>query len=264
MGNLINTIKKFISNKNTVTILGVILGIVVLYVGYNWRVNEKVKFVSVLYAKEEIGSNTQITSDMIGTININSELLKNSPNIIQNIRQITDSNGELFFVNFDSTVPKGSLLYSDALVSKDEKADSKLEKVPDGFRYFYFEVDLASTLGNAIAPDSSIDIYAYIDSNQTKMFGKLYTNINVIDVVDRSWATTSGKDTKEPDLLIALVSEADYRILEKAKRINGIELIPAPNNSSYEEMKKENGDTEISSYELQMFIESEYISISEN
>lgn len=260
MGNLVNTLKRFLSNKNTVTILGVFLGIIVLYIGYNWRVNEKVKFVEVLYAKEEIGSNTQITPEMIGTISVNSELIQNSSNIVQNVGQITDQDGQLYFVNFDSTIPKGGLLYLDSLISKDDKPDSKLEKVPEGYRYYYFEVDMASTLGNAIAPGASIDIYAYISFDGSKMFGKLYKNVNVIDVVDGSWATTAGSQEKNPDLLIALVSEEDYRFLEKAKRVSGIELIPAPNNKSYADTE---GGTEISSFEIQMFIEAQYVATSE-
>ena len=60
MGNLISTLKKFLADKNTVTILGILLGIVVLYFGYNWRVNEKVKFVDVIYFiyKLQINSNS--------------------------------------------------------------------------------------------------------------------------------------------------------------------------------------------------------------
>lgn len=259
MGNLIATIKKFLSDKNTVTIIGILLGIIVLYIGYNWRVNEKVKLTSVLYAKEEIGSNTQITPEMLGTIKVNSDLVKTSTNIIQSIGQITDKEGELYFVNFDSTIPKGGLLYADSLISKAEKPDSKLEKVPEGYRYFYFEVDLASTLGNAISPGASIDIYAYISASDTKMFGKLYSNVNVIDVVDSSWATTAGNEEKNPDLLIALVTEADYRFLEKAKRISGIELIPAPNNKPFDSKT----ETEISSFEIQMYVESQFVTLSE-
>lgn len=264
MGNLINTFKKFVSNKNTVTILGVILGIVVLYFGYNWRVNEKVKFVPVLYAKQEIGSNTQITADMIGTINVNSELIKNSPNIVQYVTQITDKNGELYFVNFGSTIPTGGLLYMDNLISKAEKVDEKLYSIPDGYRYYTFEVDMSSTFGNAIAPGNSIDIYVYINANNAKMFGKLYSNINVLDVVDGKWATTAGDKEKNPDLLIALVSEEDYRLLKKAEKVNGLTFDIAPNNSSYEDLKEESGDTEVSSFELQMHIEAEYVAISES
>ena len=38
MGNLSANLKKFLSNKNTVTIICVVAGILVLYIGYTWRV----------------------------------------------------------------------------------------------------------------------------------------------------------------------------------------------------------------------------------
>ena len=39
MNNLKASMKKFFGNKNTVTILGVILCLVILYIGYNYRIN---------------------------------------------------------------------------------------------------------------------------------------------------------------------------------------------------------------------------------
>lgn len=260
MGNLMNSLKKFVSNKNTVTILGVLLGIVVLYFGYNYRVNQKVKFVEVLYAKKTIPSNTQITSDMIGTIKVNSELTRNSKNIVTSIRDITDKEGNLFYVNFDSQIPTGGLIYKDLVVSKAEKTDQKLYSIPDGYRYFTFNVDLSSTLGNSIAPGNSVDIYMYVESDGTKRFGKLYSNIEVLDVVDNKWTTTAGSNEKKPDLLLVMVSEEDYRLLQKTTRISGVELVPAPNNVAYDKIEQE---TEISSYDLQYFIESQYIAIAE-
>ena len=38
MKNFQMTLKKILSNKNTVTVLGVLLAIVILYVGYNYRI----------------------------------------------------------------------------------------------------------------------------------------------------------------------------------------------------------------------------------
>ena len=40
-----------LGNKNTVTILGVLVGIAVILIGYNYRVNNAVKPVEVPYAK---------------------------------------------------------------------------------------------------------------------------------------------------------------------------------------------------------------------
>ena len=40
---MVNNLKKFLQNKNTVTVVGVVLAIVVLYVAYNMRVNSAIK-----------------------------------------------------------------------------------------------------------------------------------------------------------------------------------------------------------------------------
>ena len=40
--NLSSSLKKFVSNKNTITIIGVVLCIIILYWGYNFRINQKV------------------------------------------------------------------------------------------------------------------------------------------------------------------------------------------------------------------------------
>lgn len=259
MGNLINTIKKFVSNKNTVTILGVLLGIVVLYLGYNYRVNQKVKLIDVYYAKNAISSNTQIKEEDLGTVKVNADLLKQSPNIIRSLGAITDDDGELFFVNFDCNVPAGALLYSNLLVSKDEKTDQKIYNMPEGYRYFIFDVDLTSTLGNAIAPDSPIDIYMFADDNDSKMFGKLFSNVKVVDVVDSKWTTTAGSTEKEPDKLLVRVNEEDYRLLNKAANLSGIKLVPSPNNKDVEQKE----GSQVSSGFLKTYIESQYITINE-
>ena len=46
--NLSSSLKKFVSNKNTITIIGVVLCIIILYWGYNFRINQKVSLSSFL------------------------------------------------------------------------------------------------------------------------------------------------------------------------------------------------------------------------
>ena len=70
MNNLVVGIKKFFTNKNTVTVVGVILAIVILYVGYNMRINQAITPVTVPYAVERINPRTQITEDMVSTMEI--------------------------------------------------------------------------------------------------------------------------------------------------------------------------------------------------
>ena len=47
MNNVKTAIRRFFTNKNTVTIIGVLLGIVILYVGYNYRINSQINPTSV-------------------------------------------------------------------------------------------------------------------------------------------------------------------------------------------------------------------------
>ena len=60
MGNLTQSIGRLFSNKNTVTIVGVILAFVVLYVGYNMRIQSELSPITVPYAKVQINPGTQL------------------------------------------------------------------------------------------------------------------------------------------------------------------------------------------------------------
>ena len=122
MGNLMTNIKKFLSNKNTVTILGVILGVVVLYIGYNYRVNQAIELVSVPYAVEAIGGKTKITSDMISTVEVNRSFLKNNPNVITDMNRLID-----YYVNYGNPIPAGSFFYTDQVVEEKE-LNEKIEE----------------------------------------------------------------------------------------------------------------------------------------
>ena len=54
-------LSKFLKNKNTVTILGVLACLVILFVGYNMRINQKTALVTVYYANQTIQPKTLIT-----------------------------------------------------------------------------------------------------------------------------------------------------------------------------------------------------------
>ena len=60
------SIKKFITNKNTVTIICVIAIVLILYIFYNWRIKQMTDPIIVPYAVETLKPGTQITSDKVG------------------------------------------------------------------------------------------------------------------------------------------------------------------------------------------------------
>ena len=84
MGSFITKAKRFISNKNTVTIIWVILGVLVLYIGYNYRVQSALNPTRVPYAKVPLEARHVIEPEDIGFIEVNSDVISRATNLITN------------------------------------------------------------------------------------------------------------------------------------------------------------------------------------
>ena len=153
MGNLSVGIKKFLANKNTVTILGVVAAVCVLYFGYNSKVNKAINPIEVPYAKETISPGTQITADMIGTKRVSSETISDGMSYTSR-SDVIDK-----YANADSVIPEGSLFYKRSIVTKDQLPDSIIYDYPSGYVLYYLSVNTETTYGNSIAPGNYIDLY---------------------------------------------------------------------------------------------------------
>ena len=152
MNNLKASMKKFLGNKNTVTILGVIICLVILYFGYNYRINSQVELVQVPYAKETIQPRTYITEDMIGYMNVPKSFLVG--NYYTNGRNIVGK-----YSNYNTIIAKGSIFYNDLVISKEDLPDSAFQNVPEGYTLINYPVTISSTYANSMSPGSYINIY---------------------------------------------------------------------------------------------------------
>ncbi len=261
MGNIVTTIKRFLGNKNTVTIIGVILGILVLYIGYNYRVKQATTPISVPYAKEEIASRTLITSDMIGYREISSTVVNESTNLITNANDLINN-----YVAFGTTIPANSMFYESQILTSDEMPDSAFADIPDGYTIYSLGVDLHTTYGNSIYPGNYIDLYFKgVDDTDKIMFGKLIESIEVLAVKDSEgnhvFETTV--ESRTPAELLFAVPNDMYDLLMKAGYISGssIEIIPVPRNASY---SANPGDTVVSSDYIKNFILAKSATIPQN
>ena len=97
---MVGNLKKFLQNKNTVTVIGVVLAIVVLYVAYNMRVNSAIKPITVPYALEQISPGTQITSELVGTREVPPSMLVGD--VITSQSEVIDK-----YSNADTVIPYG-------------------------------------------------------------------------------------------------------------------------------------------------------------
>ena len=258
MNNLVVGIKKFFTNKNTVTVVGVLLAIIILYVGYNMRINQAITPVTVPYALEDINPRTQITEDMIGTMEIPQSMVNN--NIITNNADVID-----MYASGDSIIPEGSLFYKRTVVSADQLPGSIILDYPKGYVLYNLDVDMASTYSNSIYPGNYIDIYLKVQNvsdNQTGtvtddriMVGKLLENVKVLAVYDSNGNNVFAnvEEKTEPAQIIFAVPEEYHILLRKASFLIAYEseIIPVPTAESLED---EPGDVTLSSTDLQNFI----------
>ena len=259
MNNLIVGFKKFLTNKNTVTVIGVLAAIVILYIGYNMRINQAITPITVPYALEEINPGVQITEDMVGTKEIPQSMSDGT--ILTDTADVID-----MYSNADSVIPEGSLFYTRSVVSREQLPGSIILDYPRGYVLYNLDVDMASTYSNSIYPGNYIDIYLkvqnVVDPNNPAasgddriMVGKLLENVKVIAVYDSDGNNVfANLDEKTvPAQIIFAVPEEYHILLRKASFLRAYEseIIPVPTAESLED---EPGDVNLSSEDLKNFI----------
>ena len=254
-----NAIKKFLGNKNTVTIIAVILGVLVLYIGYNWRVNQAVSPVNVPYAKVAIESRAVITEDMIGTMQVSKSTVNKQKNLITNSSQIVGK-----YVSFGTNIPQNSFFYQEMLLEAEEMPDSAFANIPDGFTIYSLGVNLHTTYGNSIFPGNYIDLYVRAtDDLSLVIYGKLIESIEVLAVKDSKGQHVfeSTVETRTPTEILFAVPDDMYLLLMKAGYVSQVrEIVPVPRNSDY---SKNPGDTLVTSDYIRDFILSKTVILPE-
>ena len=180
MSNLSKSASKFLKNKNTVTVLGVIICFIVLIIGYNVRINQKTELVKVYYANQTIQPKTKITDDMISSANVPTSFLVGS--YYTNYNDIVGK-----YSNYNTVIASGSLFYNELLIEEENLPDSVFYNVPEGEVVVSFPVNTVSTYGNSIMPNNLINVYVkMIDDSGKIIYGRFIDNINVLAVKDSS------------------------------------------------------------------------------
>lgn len=235
MGNLINSIKKVLGNKNTVTFLGVIACVLVLFFFYNYRVKSATTPIKVPYAKEEMYAATKIDMEKVGTVEINEKFLKNS-DIIRNSGEL-----EEHYITTGTSIPKGGLFYKSQVVTKADLPNSIFDEIQDGETIFYLSVNNETTYGNSIYPGDKIDLYMKATDETGKiMFGMFIQSITVLGVRDgNNKDVFGGASTGLPAQLLFAVPNDSYELLMKTKYISGVSLVPVPRNKNYTKFEGE-------------------------
>lgn len=231
MSNLSKSASKFLKNKNTVTVLGVIICFIVLIIGYNVRINQKTELVKVYYANQTIQPKTKITDDMISSANVPTSFLVGS--YYTNYNDIVGK-----YSNYNTVIASGSLFYNELLIEEENLPDSVFYNVPEGEVVVSFPVNTVSTYGNSIMPNNLINVYVkMIDDSGKIIYGRFIDNINVLAVKDSSGKNIfeSTEEERTPAFIYFSLVEPKYLLFSSMNYIetNDIEVIIVPNTIKY-------------------------------
>ena len=248
MGNFLTTLKRFFANKNTVTILGVLAGVIVLWYGYSIRVKEATTPIRIAVAARELSSQQEITIDDIQYIEINNNFLT-KVDVLQNVNDIIGK-----YVNVGTSIPKGGLFYKEQVVSKEQLPKTLFDNIAKGNTLYGLAVNNHTTYGNKIYPGTKIDLFMKATDNSGKiLFGKFIESIEVLAVVDANGNDVfSSTNPGAPAELLFSVPDEVYELLYKAQYINSVNVIPVPRNSEYQSQEKDM----VTIADLRAFIES--------
>jgi len=253
MGNVLLKLKRFISNKNTVTILCVIVGVAVLLIGYNYRVNEAVKPIEIPYALDRLEPKKKIENESVGRIKVSQAFVDQNPDLYTNVAQVLNQE---WYVNYDTVIPAGGLFYKSQLVKKDDLPDTAFDKIDDDATVFSLSVNSHSTYGNSIMPGNFIDLYIKAtDENGKVIFAKFIESIKVLAVRDGAGEDVfaDSQNQKSSSELLFAVQNDLFMLLSEATFVGGISIVPVPRNEAFRENGTETG-TQVSKQEIVDFI----------
>ena len=250
MGNLLVPFKKFLSNKNTITILGVLIGLVVLYLGYSWRVTQSIQPTNVPFCNTTLIGRTKITADDIGYAELPKDTVSSMTNIVTQPNEIIGK-----VVSYDAKIAKNSFFYDELLMDEADIPNSIFSNIQDGYTVYALEVNNTKAMGNSIMPDQMIDLYmeSKDEADDGKLiYGRFIASIQVLAVRDSKGNNVfADKDNPtEAKYLLFAVPEEIFLLLKKAEKL-GINIEPIGRNTSYTANPKA---TRLTSDELQAHI----------
>lgn len=245
-------IKQFFKNKNTVTFIGVIAAVLILYFSYQYKVKQATEPIKVPVAKVAIEPRTKITSDMISYINVPPAFVTNG---------VVVDEGSIIgkYCSHNTIIPQGSVFYKAILKTKDDMPDSALESLKEGETLVNLPVNMEKTYYNTILPNNYIDIYIKTTNQNDKIiYGKLFENVKVLAVKDSSGLNVfeTLEVTRTPSTVIFAMQNANHILISKAIALSKEDMLsiePVPISKEF--ANKEEGEI-VSSETLRTIIEN--------
>jgi hypothetical protein len=256
MENIKVALKRFLKNKNTVTIIALLTSLAILYYAYNLRIKKATEPISVPYAVRRLEPRTLIENKDVG--------IKQVPGGMVNGRDVIASSSLIVgkYVSEKVEIPLGSLFYDETVVTWEQLPSSLFEDIPNDYTVITMPVSLETTYGNSIFTGNYIDLYfAGYDYDDKLIVAKFIESIRVLAVIDGHGNNIFEKSSnvEPPSYLMFSIPEDLHLLLRKAiyKKVN---LFPVPRNAEY---SLKPNPTKVSSTYIRKLIEQQTIDVSE-
>ena len=256
MENIKVALKRFLKNKNTVTIIALLTSLAILYYAYNLRIKKATEPISVPYAVRRLEPRTLIENKDVG--------IKQVPGGMVNGRDVIASSSLIVgkYVSEKVEIPLGSLFYNETVVTWEQLPSSLFEDIPNDYTVITMPVSLETTYGNSIFTGNYIDLYfAGYDYDDKLIVAKFIESIRVLAVIDGHGNNIFEKSSnvEPPSYLMFSIPEDLHLLLRKAiyKKVN---LFPVPRNAEY---SLKPNPTKVSSTYIRKLIEQQTIDVSE-
>ena len=249
-----NSIVRFLKNKNTVTVIGVIAIGAILWGGYYFQLKRTVQPVKVPVAATTIQPRTQITSDMIKYVDVPKAYI--SDNALTTQSDIVNK-----YANYNTVIPAGSMFYKETVTEKEALPNYVLSLLKEGEFAVSFDLTSASTIGWGIMPGDKIDLYMKVSTDDgSVMLGKLLENVEVLAVTDSNgnnvYEVSDG--TRTPANLIFGVKEDIFLLLLRSNYID-IEMFPVQHGTWVDDKE---ATTKLTTQELIDYIKARTVQLS--
>lgn len=232
MGNILKNIKNVLLNRNTVTILAVIAGVIVLWFFYNMTLEKAINPQRVPVATRTLTATEMITAEDFEYVEVNSGFLENA-NIITSGSLLTGR-----YIKNETSVVEGAMFYNEQVVDRSELKEREQEDLEEGYTIYWLSVNNTTTYANSIYPGDKIDLWLKAQVSGQYVYDEFITSIEVISVKNQSGKNVFDTDSSgEPAWLSFAVTfeMAEYlNLVEQIPELN-MEVFPVPRNSLYTE-----------------------------
>lgn len=256
--------KKTMWKKRVFSFLIVAALVLSIFAYTTFTIDAEIDETNIVVTKEEIPPRTEITKEMIQVITVPSRGIPKGT-----IKKEEDVLGKWTVAGYG--ISSNSFIYDDKVVYKSELPDSGILNLKENEVAIPLLVDLETSLGNSIIPNTTVDLYfRAISSDDEKskekaIYGKMASQVRVVAVKDADASNVfdpegyqqgveqKDKDKQQPSLAkiyIFAVPEDLNVVLNKAKLLG--EVVPVATGKSY----VEDAETVLDENEVIRYIQS--------